>query len=892
LRLSTIPPPVRQIQGRLLTLAALFLGLYSLALTLSPAARARSWAVTYRWDHWLGFLIWLALFAWVHLQSERRLPERDPYLLPLAALLSGWGLLTIWRLYPSFGLRQALSLGVVLVVFIAGLRLSSNLAFLRQYKYVWLSGGLILTGLTLLLGTNPATGSSPRLWLGCCGFYLQPSEPLKLLLIVYLAAYLADHPNVFTSAQPGGLTVKRQNLLTLQALAPTLVIIGLTLLLLLVQRDLGTATIFIFLYTAIIFVATGRARIVLISALTLAAAGLAGYALFDVVRLRVDAWLNPWLDPSGRSYQIVQSLIAVANGGLVGRGPGLGNPTLVPVSHSDFIFTAIVEESGLLGAIALVVLLALLAVRGLQVAIQAPDRYRRYLASGLTAYLIGQSVLIAGGNLRLLPLTGVTLPFVSYGGSSLLTAFLSLLILLHISNHARPQPAYAFNTRPYLTLGAFLLLGLGAVGLGTGWWAYYRGPALVERTDNARRAIADRYVPRGSILDRHGEVLADTAGSPGDLTRQAHYAPLGAVLGYVDPVYGLSGLEAGLDPYLRGLQTEGLPARFALAVWWNHLLYGQPPPGLDVRLSLDLASQQVADQLLGEHASALVLLNSQSGEILALASHPTFDPNRLDQRWSDLIKDPHTPLLDRATLGRYPPGSALGAFLLAAALERGNLPSLPGDLNVTLGNQALQCASQASAFDWGPAIAVGCPAAQLALGQSLGAQEVLQLYAALGLYTPPAVRLPADSLPAPQAFADPIRAMLGQDDIGVSPLQMALAAATLSNAGNRPAPRLAMAVDLPQEGWNTLAPLGEAAPVFNASSAEAAASALGTQDSTTWQTTAVVPNGPGKSVSWSLAGTLPSWNGTPLTLVVLLEENNPDLAQAIAQAVLQAALRP
>ncbi|MBU4224496.1 MAG: FtsW/RodA/SpoVE family cell cycle protein, partial [Chloroflexi bacterium] len=415
LTLKHVPPS--QIQSRLLKLAALFLFLYSLILTLAPAARERSWAVDYRWSHWLGFVIWAGLMALTHYQLRRRLPDSDPYLLPLAALLSGWGLLTVWRLDSSLGVRQALWLIVSSGVLILGLRLPADLRFLRRYKYLWLTGGLLLTALTLVFGSNPL-GGGPRLWLGCCGVYFQPSEPLKLLLVVYLAAYLADRFHVGTFSRMNVSTFKRANVQTyLPLLLPTLIMTGLALLLLLVQRDLGTASIFIFLYTILLYLASGKKRVLLISLVGLGLAGIAGYFFFDVVRLRVDAWLNPWLDPSGRSYQIVQSLMAIANGGMIGRGPGMGSPGLVPISISDFIFSAISEETGLLGTIGLFALLGLFTAHGMRAALRAPDSFRRLLAAGLTVYLGAQSVLIIGGNLRLLPLTGVTLPFVSYGGS-------------------------------------------------------------------------------------------------------------------------------------------------------------------------------------------------------------------------------------------------------------------------------------------------------------------------------------------------------------------------------------------------------------------------------------------------------------------------------------------
>jgi cell division protein FtsW (lipid II flippase) len=804
----------QQIQARLLKLAALFLFLYSLILTLAPAARERSWAVDYRWGHWLGFVIWAGLIALTHYQLRRRLPDSDPYLLPLAALLSGWGMLTVWRLDASLGERQALWLVVSLGIFILGLRLPADLRFLRRYKYLWLTGGLLLTALTLVFGTNPL-GGGPRLWLGCCGVYFQPSEPLKLLLIVYLAAYLA-----------GAMPI---NLRPWPLLAPTLAVTGLALLLLLVQRDLGTASIFIVLYTLVLYIASGRKRVLLVSLAGLGLAGLAGYFLFDVVRLRVDAWLNPWLDPSGRSYQIVQSLMAIANGGIIGRGPGMGSPGLVPISISDFIFSAISEETGLLGTIGLFALLGLFLTRGMSVALHAPDSFRRLLAAGLTAYLGAQSVLIIGGNLRLLPLTGVTLPFVSYGGSSLLTSYLALLLLLIISSQPDDEPAPLLHPQPYLVVTALLGLGLIAAALANGWWAVWRGPDLLTRTDNPRRTISDRYVQRGGLLDRNATPINITQGESGSYSRIYPYPNLAPITGYTNPTYGQAGLEASLDPYLRGLQ--GNPAS---RIWLDHLLYGQPPPGLDVRLTIDLDLQRKADSLLGEHTGALVLINAQSGEILVMASHPTYDQNKLDEEGPSLAQDPRAPLLDRATQGTYPPGSALIPFHQAAGL--GGYPS----------------------------------------GSSLE-----KLYESLGFYTAPELRLPVAA------------ASTARGELRVSPLQMALAAATLSNQGILPAPRLAMAVDTPQQGWVILPPLGEPSEALSAQATATTAESLIVSGQPFWQASGKgVETQEHKTITWYLAGTLPDWQGTPLALVIAIEEDNPTFSEYLGQTLMQEALQP
>ncbi len=801
-------------QSRLLRWAALVLFIQSIILTISPAVRERTWNVDYRFAHWLGFFVWLALMNLAHRATVRLLPERDPYLLPAAGLLSGWGILTIWRLDEPFGMRQTLWLVISIGVFVAALYAPRNLAFLRRYKYVLLSGGLFITALTLLLGTNPL-GGGPHLWLGCCGVYFQPSEPLKLLLVVYLSAYLADRASIRLSSFP--------------LLVPTLFVTGLSLLLLLVQRDLGTATIFISLFTIIIFIATGKRRVLLIAALILTIALISGYYLIDVIQIRVEAWLNPWADPSGQSYQIVQSLLAVANGGTLGRGLGIGSPRLVPVAISDFIFAAIAEETGLAGTMGLLLTIWLILARGMIIALRSADRFRRYLAAGIVSYFGIQSLLIIGGNLRLLPLTGVTLPFVSYGGSSLLTSFIALAALLIISNLEDSEPAVLNNPKPYTLLAGMLALGFASVALTSAWWAVIRGPDLLNRTDNPRRSIADRYVPRGELLDRNNQPINITQGQSGDYSRVYLYPDLAPITGYTHPIYGQAGLEAHLDNYLRGLQ--GNPSSL---IWWDHLLYGTPPPGLDVRLSLDLTLQAKADQLLGPHIGSVILMNAETGEILTMASHPTYDPNKLDTEGDAFSTNPSAPLVNRAAQGLYPIGDALRPLLLA---KFGTAqPSIP---------------------------------------------ELNDFYQVLGLNRAPNINMPV-SFEADAGTPQKLKA---------SPLQIIIAAALLSHQGIEPTPRIAMAVETPEQGWVVLSAETPPIEVIPAGAANEAALSFIVEGKPYWSH---VGQGrvDGHIVTWLLSGTLPDWGGTPLVIVVALEEDNRSLALRIGNNILDMALNP
>jgi cell division protein FtsW (lipid II flippase) len=857
------------IQNRLMVVAVVFVIFYAASLTLSPAVRLHTLDTPLRWMHWLGVAAWLASFLFIHRQLARRLPEHDPYLLPAAAMLTGWGLLTIWRLDETFGERQTLWLALTSILVGWLLRFPSVLVFLRRYKYLWLVCGLLLTAITFIFGTYPG-GIGPKEWLGCCGVYLQPSEPLKLLLIVYLAAYMADrlplHFKLF------------------ELLAPSAVLTGAALVILIGQRDLGSASLFIGLYAIMIYIASGKRRLLVASGILILVGGFIGYRLFDVIRLRVDAWLNPWIDASGRAYQIVQSLIAVASGGIFGSGIGLGSPGVVPVSQSDFIFSAITEEMGLIGSLGIILILVLLAERGLVLALRAANHYQRYLASGLTFYLVGQSILIIGGNIRLLPLTGVTLPFVSYGGSSLLTSMISLLLLLMISSHRQEQTIISKEVRPVLVSGAILGAGLAALGLAAGYWGFIRSDDLQARADNPRWSIDQRYVVRGQILDHNNQPIALTVGQPGDYTRQVVDPYLGPIIGYTHPIYGQAGLEASLDPYLRGLQ--GYPASTNIL---DKLFYAQNPPGLDVRLSLDLNLQQKVDALLQGHSGAVVVLNARSGEILAMASQPAFDPNQLDQNWQSWVNDPRSLFLNRATQGQYPIGTGLGPFLLATSLALGPLQSVPSVTSIPFNGTTWNCAVPPNVnAGWGDMISSGCPGAIVDLYRALPAERVIQLYSALGFQTQPQLPLPVAQAPTVN-LTDAYSAALGQSPLSVSPLQMALAAAVLSNNGVRPTPRITDAIHIPQNGWDILPSAPVSSSFLNQSTP--AASLLQMNDLPAWQTTATAFTAKGK-VTWYLSGTIPGWQGAPLAMALLLEEDNPALAQNIGSTVMKSLVHP
>lgn len=374
----------------------------------------------------LPFIAWLGCAIAGSVVLDRRLPRRDSYLFPIMMACCGWGLIFIRRLAPPFGMRQVAWMIIGTAALVGIIYAPHGLRWLQRYRYLWLVGGLLLLALTILLGRNPA-GQGPRLWLGLFDAYFQPSELLKVVLVVFLASYLAENRDLLM-ARTGWLSA------TARSLAPLVMMWGLSALVLVWQRDLGTATLFFVVFLGMVYVATGRAWVVLGGALMLLVVGLQAYRWFDVVRLRVDIWWNPWPEANDRAFQIVQSLLAFASGGVLGEGIGQGSPTYIPVVHSDFIFAAIGEEWGLLGTLTVIACAGILTMRALRLALRLEGRpFRSLLAAGFAITYGTQTLLILGGTVKLIPLTGVTLPFLSYGGSSLLVNFIMFGLLLVLS---------------------------------------------------------------------------------------------------------------------------------------------------------------------------------------------------------------------------------------------------------------------------------------------------------------------------------------------------------------------------------------------------------------------------------------------------------------------------
>ena len=426
--------------SRLLELELLITACLLLAAGIATLIAAAGGAV--RWADVAIVGGFVALFLALSAALALRGWGEDQVLLPIAALLAGIGMVMARRLEPDLLARYgdmygsiALKQVVWVLLGAAVLALVSfipwRMQWLRHYRYTWLALGIALVALTAAVGVER---NGARLWLSLGFFQLQPVEPLKILLVVYLATYLDDRRNLIGSSyQLGGLRLP-----PLPYLLPIALMWGLAAGLIVVQKDLGAALLFFVVFLAMLYLVTGRGSYVLAGLAAFAAGAVALYPRFAHLQTRVSAWRDPWADPFGAGYQMVQSLYALANGGMFGAGLGFGDPTSVPESHTDFVFTALAEELGLVGALGMLLCYGLLAAQGYRVALRTRDGFQQLLAAGLTTALTAQALIITAGVTNLIPLTGITLPFVSYGGSSTLVNFAMLGILLRVSAARKP----------------------------------------------------------------------------------------------------------------------------------------------------------------------------------------------------------------------------------------------------------------------------------------------------------------------------------------------------------------------------------------------------------------------------------------------------------------------
>ena len=612
-----------------------------------------------------------AAFAAAHIAVRILAPGADPAILPIVFVLSGIGITFVTRLAPDLAISQLIILFVSVALMVGTLALVKNLDVVMRYKYTFGIIGIILLMLPIFIGT---TISGSKLWIRIAGFTIQPGEFAKVFIVLFLAGYLAENRELLSISNRKilGLKIPRFRLLL-----PLFAVWGVCLLVVVFERDLGSAVLFYTIFLLMLYVATGRFSYVIIGLALLAVGAVGAYKFLSHVQVRFQIWADPFKDAQGQGYQIVQSLYSLADGGLVGVGIGNGMANNIPVVESDFIFSAIGEEMGLLG--------------------------------GVT---------------RLIPLTGVTLPFMSQGGSSLLASFIIVALLLRAGDEATGREAELTGTGTMaaitddqvasaaaptgtrfatsssygrgshsagsrmrrrlldtpesgvlgrvalanrLTRAVFAFTALFAILIGNLTYVQViKAKDYQDMPTNNHTIARSKYIQRGSIITSDGVTLAESLQQEdGTYARSYPNGNMAAhVVGYVSQQYGTAGIESVMNDTLTGSKDYSS---------WNNAiasLAGQTQPGNTVKLTIDSRIQTAAEQALKGFKGAVVVMDPRTGAVLACASSPTYDNTNIDALLQAGGGEDGS-LYDRAMDALYTPGSTFKVVTLAAALETG-----------------------------------------------------------------------------------------------------------------------------------------------------------------------------------------------------------------------------
>lgn len=373
----------------------------------------------------------LGVLVGAHVVMRKLAPGADSTLLPLAILLNGLGYVMIARLSDRLAGLQTTWTFVGVAAFALTLIVVRRVNDLVRFKWIFFAVGAGLLLLPVVPGLGFSSGGA-RIWVSVGPINFQPGEFAKLALALFFAAYLAESRELISR---GTWQVGRFLLPEPRDLLPLLGAWGFSVVLMVGQKDLGSSLLFFTLFVVMVWVATEKASFMALGLAMFATSATIAYFLFDHVQTRVSIWLDPWRSYSGKGYQIAQSMFALGSGGMGGTGLGLGDPTRIPEAKNDFIFAAIGEELGLFGATAILITFLLIIGAGLRTAMRAKRDFAKLLAVGLTTIIGVQAFIIIGGVIRVVPLTGITLPFVSYGGSSLVANYVLLALLLRISDN-------------------------------------------------------------------------------------------------------------------------------------------------------------------------------------------------------------------------------------------------------------------------------------------------------------------------------------------------------------------------------------------------------------------------------------------------------------------------
>ena len=631
-----------------------------------------------------------AAFVVAHIAVRWLAPAADPAILPISFALSGIGIAFVTRIVPDLAVRQVIWLFAAVAVMVAVLALVRNLDKLANYKYTLMIVGILLLLSPMLPVIGEESGGG-QLWLRLGPFSFQPGEIAKILIVFFIAAYLAANRemlSVFTQK------VGPLHLPSLPTLLPLIVMWALAFVVVVLEKDLGLALVLFSVFVIMLYVATGK-KLYLVASIGLAAiAAVALYFMMGHVQTRVSIWLDPFAAAQGGGFQLVQSLFSMADGDLFGTGIGRGmggEPVAaggIPVAESDFIFPVIAEEAGLMGAAGLLLLYLCFAIRGIVTAARAKSDVSSFVAVGLTSIIVLQAFIIVGGVTRLIPLTGITLPFVSQGGSSLIASFMIVAFLLRCGDEGTGVGEEMRQTGAIGSHGADAVLGRVALGKRlTGTMMIFsllfavlvanltylmiiKAPEYQNMPSNNHTIAREAQMERGTISTVDGTVLAQSVRQEdGSYRREYPAGTLAAhIVGYASQKFGTAGIEAAYNDALRGEQN------FASFTDVVNSLAGIQTKGNDVALTIDSRIQQAAQDALEGQVGAVVAMNPETGAVYALASSPTYDAADYEALLTAAAEgdgNDSSELYNRATQALYAPGSTFKMVTLAAALQDG-----------------------------------------------------------------------------------------------------------------------------------------------------------------------------------------------------------------------------
>ena len=638
-------------------------------------------------------------FLGAHFAVRKLAPNADPALLPITFALSGVGIAFVTRIDPDMASRQLLWLFAGVAILVLLLALISNLDKLADYKYTFMIIGvlLLLSPMLPIIGTE-VNGS--RLWLKFGGFSFQPGELAKVCIIFFLAGYLAAHRemlSIFT------WRVGPVRLPSLATLVPLLVMWALAFLVVVLEKDLGSALVLFLVFLVMLYVATGKKLYVVVGLVLAAIAACMLYKMFGHVRLRVSVWLDPFADAQDSGYQIVQSLYSLADGGMFGVGIGRGMCDYIPYVESDFIFSAIAEETGLLGASAILLLYLCLAVRGVAIAARAKSDVSSLISVGVLSLIVLQAFIIVGGVTRLIPMTGITLPFISQGGSSLICGFVIVALLVRASDEATGLETemktsvipmgdddgvlgrVALGRRLTFIMIIFSLMFAALVANLT-YVMVIQADEIQNSSSNNHTMAREAKNQRGSILTHDGVVLAKSEkNDDGTYTRVYPSGDLAThVVGYYSSRYGKSGIESTWNDTLKGQKN------LASIQDLIDSMAGTSESGNDVKLTLNSSIQQAAQDAISGYRGSCVVMDPTTGAVLALASSPTYNAENAEsvlESAAEATSSESSELINRATSSISGPGSTFKTVTLTAALSDGSVDessyySSPGTMNI------------------------------------------------------------------------------------------------------------------------------------------------------------------------------------------------------------------